>query len=353
MISRLAKAAILGISRQAGFFQAVRRSDWRSGRLVILCYHGISKSDQHEWRPGLYVSQKTFRRRMQLLVEGGYHVLPLGEAIERLRSDELPPRSVAITFDDGFYDFYQLAFPILKQFSFPATVYLTSCYADRKLPVFDVMMAYLLWRHRGVRFDGVHEPLGGTIDLRGAGSSELCARKIYEYAVTHKLNVGEQDELIASLASVVGEDYDGIRAQRLMQIMNREELSTISAAGVDIQLHTHRHRTPRDHDLFIREVNDNRQFIYDVTGRTAVHFCYPSGVYAPEFFPWLKECAVESATTCDLGIVNKSTPLLAMPRILDSETMSDTEFESWISGFRPLFSRTRMRLDANDGGSGQ
>ena len=121
-MSKSAKAVILSISRQVGFFRVVRWSDWRSGRLAILCYHGISQSDQHEWRPGLYVSQKTFRRRMQMLADGGYQVLPLSEALQGLRSGELPPRSVAITFDDGFVDFYQLAFPILKEFAFPATV---------------------------------------------------------------------------------------------------------------------------------------------------------------------------------------------------------------------------------------
>jgi peptidoglycan/xylan/chitin deacetylase (PgdA/CDA1 family)/glycosyltransferase involved in cell wall biosynthesis len=337
------KAAILSLGRSTGAFRLVGRSKWRTGRLAILCYHGISLCDEHKWRPGLYVSEQTFRRRMQMLVDGDYRVLPLAEALRHLEEGNLPPRSVALTFDDGFYDFHQLAFPVLKQFVFPATVYLTTYYADRKTPVFDVVIDYLLWRKRGHRFERVGEHLGNTLDLRTAESRRLCWQRIYKQAIAHRLTGDEKDSLVAVLAAAVGENYEQIREQRLMQIMSRDEARQIATGGMDIQLHTHRHRTPRNRELFIREVNDNRQIIAAITGQSATHFCYPSGVYAPDLFPWLKECGVQSAMTCDLGLVNTTSHFLAIPRILDSELISDVEFESWISGFRPFLVRDKMQ----------
>lgn len=49
-------------------------------------------------------------------------ILRLGEALERPETQELPPRSVAVTFDDGAYDFYRQAYPLLKKYGVPVTV---------------------------------------------------------------------------------------------------------------------------------------------------------------------------------------------------------------------------------------
>ena len=118
-----AKQALLRTARQLTVQRRWRDSSWRRDRLLILCYHGISVADEHGWDRELYMDRERFRARMELLRQGGYQVLPLGEACERLRRGALPERAVALTFDDGDYDFYAVAWPILREFQFPATVY--------------------------------------------------------------------------------------------------------------------------------------------------------------------------------------------------------------------------------------
>src|SRR5712691_1642264 len=95
------KVSMLRSARRLGVFAAVERSPWRNQRLLILCYHGLSFEDEHDWSPGLYLSAQTFRDRMCILRDSRYHVLPLEEALRRLKEGTLPPRSVVITFDDG------------------------------------------------------------------------------------------------------------------------------------------------------------------------------------------------------------------------------------------------------------
>ena len=55
----------------------------------------------------------------------------------------------------------------------------------------------------------------------------------------------------------------------------------MARAGIDFQLHTHRHRTPLDRDRFVGEIRENRAVVEEMTGSNErVHFCYPSGALA-------------------------------------------------------------------------
>src|SRR5205085_10697294 len=94
-----------------------------------------------------------FRLRLQQLKDSRCAVLPLGDAIERLYKDDLRDRAVAITFDDGTADFYHQAFPLIKEFEVPVTLYLTTFYTHYQRPVFDLMVSYLLWKGREKSLD--------------------------------------------------------------------------------------------------------------------------------------------------------------------------------------------------------
>src|SRR4051812_13208847 len=161
------KRACLTSAKSVGVYGLLRNSGWRRQRLLILCYHGISVADEHEWRPPLYMPPDAFAARMETLERKRYHVLPLEEAVERLYAGDLPDRSVALTFDDGGYDFYKSAYPILERFGFPATVYLTTFYCDFNRPIFNLVCSYILWKRQDATFRG--RPLVGEeieLDLK-------------------------------------------------------------------------------------------------------------------------------------------------------------------------------------------
>jgi len=146
---RKLKLATLRAADNLGVSRLVLESAWRGQRLLILCYHGISLEDEHLWDSSMYMTADLLRQRMAAIHSSGCTVLRLGEAVERLYNGTLPPRSVALTFDDGLFDFYKRAYPILWKYGFPVTVYLTTYYSDFNRPVFDVMCSYLLWKGAG------------------------------------------------------------------------------------------------------------------------------------------------------------------------------------------------------------
>ena len=271
--------------------------------------------------------------RLSFLKQKKYSVLPLTQALQLLRSGTLPPRSVVLTFDDGTCDFYRQAFPRLQRYGFPATVYLTTYYVLTERPVFNLICSYMLWKRRGVAIsDGTVVGLDGPMDLDTDIQRHKVVRRLIQMAERQNMTGLQKDDLAGRLAGLLGIDYGELKAKRILQLMNAEEVRKAAYNGIDIQLHTHRHRTPENETLFRREIQDNRARVWELTGKNPGHFCYPGGVYNPAFLPWLKEENVISATTCDVGLVTSQSEALLLPRFVDNQTRTQIEFESWATG---------------------
>jgi peptidoglycan/xylan/chitin deacetylase (PgdA/CDA1 family) len=74
-----------------------------------------------------------FEEQMAFLVENGYRVEDSREVVRQLREGEpLNPKTVILTFDDGFEDAYTLALPVLRKYRFPATLFLIGCTSSKK-----------------------------------------------------------------------------------------------------------------------------------------------------------------------------------------------------------------------------
>ena len=327
------KSLCLHTCKGLGMYRRLESSKWRRRRLLILCYHGISIEDEHEWQPALFMPPDNFEARLELLRAKGYHVLPLHEAVDRLYAEDLPERSVAITFDDGGYDFYKRAYPILRSYGYPSTVYLTTFYCDYNRPVFNLICSYMLWKRRDGIFDARN--FAGSdlmIPLDTNRGRDAALEVLLTFADRENLSAEERDQLAERIASDLGIDYEELLAKRILHLMKRSEVAELSEDGVDFQLHTHRHRTPRDRDLYVKEIFDNRARIEEMTGIRPSHFCYPSGIYQREFLPWLSDAQVTTATTCDPGMVTKRSDPLLLPRLVDHTSLAPVEFEGWLSG---------------------
>jgi len=170
------------------------------------------------------------------------------------------------------------------------------------------------------------------LDLSDDRLRERAMDQLQTFARDRKLSAEEKDSLAASIAAQLKIDYEALRARRMLHILSPDEVKALAAEGVDIQLHTHRHRVPFERSLFMREIEDNRNSIQSMTGTSTSHFCYPSGAYDPSFLPWLEAAGIVSATTCDVGLASCQSHRLLLPRLLDSSGLSEVEFQGWLTG---------------------
>jgi peptidoglycan/xylan/chitin deacetylase (PgdA/CDA1 family) len=98
---------------------------------VILAYQRIGE----DLYPATNLSTEQFSEHIQELVDGEYHIAPLGDIVTALRNgDKLPDRTVAITFDGAYQSVLQNAIPILRQKNIPFTVFFSPDQADGGSP---------------------------------------------------------------------------------------------------------------------------------------------------------------------------------------------------------------------------
>lgn len=343
MTVRSAKRLVLYALKYCGGFRLSRVLT--RDALRILCYHGISITDEHHFRQTLFMRPETFRSRMEMLTHHGHPVLELDDALNRLYEGSLPPGSVVVTVDDGWYGSLRGAFSVLRELQLPATLYLTTYYAVNQSPVFDVVVQYCFWKTSVPTIDlNGAWGLGGVFELSDPASRQAAAMHVVDYG-NRELDRAGRDHLLEEVTRRLEVDLASILRHRGFNMISMDDVVKLSDLGVDVQLHTHRHRLDlSSRDEVVQEIEENRSNLERVLDRKLEHFCYPSGRYHRRIYPWLRELGLKSATTTTAGFCYRSTPALELPRIVDGEGVSRIEFEAELSGILELVRRVRAWL---------
>lgn len=339
---------LLATARGLGVFN-LSRALWR-GRLPILCFHGFEIEDESRFRPKLFMQREVLRSRLAGLRRARFNVLPLEEAVRRLAQGTLPPRALAITIDDGFFSVLSLAAPLLREFDMPATLYVTSYYVVKRVPIFRLVVQYMLWKApaRVVRLDGVGFPAPSTLDLADAAAVQAFTTAVLAHG-EQRCDEPQRQEMCRRLGERVGVDYDAIAESRKLSLVTPDELPQLQRQGIDVQLHTHRHRLAAgDADEILREIRDNRAVLEPVLGKRAQHFCYPSGEWNSSQWSALTMANVVSATTCEPGLNAARTPPLALYRTLDSNDLPQVAVDAELHGLGDLVRTLTGRRRASD-----
>ena len=90
-------------------------------RASILMYHSIGDNKAFST-----VREKNFRKQLQYLQAKKFKIIKLAELIQRLKTGEEVNNCICLTFDDGYEDNYKIAFPLIREYNFPITIFLAT-----------------------------------------------------------------------------------------------------------------------------------------------------------------------------------------------------------------------------------
>jgi len=177
------RAAAGGVLLAALSLLAVPASAFSADSAVILQYHHFGDDTP----PSTSVTMAQFRDHLDYLKSGGFTVLPVEEIVNRLRKGEpLPERCVGITIDDAYTSVYERAFPLLREYGYPFTVFATTEGVDKGFE------SYMTWEQMRAMLPG-----GAAYGAHGHSHNYLVRRRAGETGDEWEERVREDIELSA------------------------------------------------------------------------------------------------------------------------------------------------------------
>lgn len=304
-----------------------------SVKLPVLMYHRFSENDEYG-----KTSRKTFETHLNYLTRN-YNVIALGEAVSRLNSDgEFPPRSVVITVDDGYRDFYEIAFPVLKKLSVPATLYVVTDFIEGNRWIWTDKARFISLQ---TKRENVSFSINGkVIDRKFEGTeSRLIAAGAINTELK-KLSDEAKDELLLDLSLELGVEIPELPPDELGPL-NWEQAKMMEGNRIDIGSHTVSHPilTNTEGDRLASELERSRVVIQDRMQKENVHFCYPNGNVGKRERDAAEAAGYASAVTTEIRLCENKDDKFLIPRI-DAEPDLH-RFVQATSGFDRFKSRIR------------
>lgn len=282
--------------------------------VTVLMYHGVVADDctvtEDDW---LQVKESDFREQMGFLSEH-YEVITLEQAWESKPGASPKPRAV-ITFDDGYANNYHVAYPILREFGLPATIFLvTGAIGSRSL----------FW------YDRLQTALKGLLPARKVRNiREGLKARVHPHALDAAV-----DALLRDKIGSVEPTDEAIAAYRPLNFLEIEEMGRSGA--IRFGSHTHRHEILTK--MTRVEVEETLARSLDVLRGlpgASNYFCYPNGCHGPEHDEILRRFGFAGALRVGGGLWTAGTDPFHIPRIGIGRDMNLAKFAGAISGLLP------------------
>ncbi|HEY9459215.1 MAG TPA: polysaccharide deacetylase family protein [Paralcaligenes sp.] len=263
----------------------------------VLMYHHVSPSEGM-----ITTSPVNFERQLAWLRRHGYRSLTGDGFAKHLAGGPTPPRSILITFDDGYLDNWVYAYPLLKRYGFNAMVFLVTSWIG----------------------EGLARPCLGQGDLPETPSHRECEARIQR---------GARDEVMLRWA----------------------EVKTMLADGV-FEFHSHTHSHTRwdksdqaDHKntLMAEELALSRKTLSEHLGRVSSHLCWPQGYFDADYIELARQAGFRYLYTTNAFGQNRAgmDPAFIYRFAVRNTSRGSFGRRIWIAAdpwFGPLFNQWKL-----------
>lgn len=283
------------------------------GSVNIIAYHrvvaDIAKAEK-EAIHGLVISAATFRRHCEALKKA-FDVVSLETAMHFLDGERKVTRPLAvITFDDGYLDFYEEAFPVLNDLALPATVFLPTNFIGQNKPLAHDRIFWLV-KQAGEKSLSIT----AALDKAGAAKDFANSRNLSSLtdAIVYLPNE-QREKVIAELEKMLG---DFAEYPPEYQLLSWEMVREMARKGINFGVHTANHVVLplEDESTLEAEIVGSRRELERQLNEKVVSFAYPNGEYNARVRQFVERAGYKIAVTTEKRINQPGADLLALGRI--------------------------------------
>jgi peptidoglycan/xylan/chitin deacetylase (PgdA/CDA1 family) len=244
------------------------------------------------------------------LIVAHFEVVPLSEAMARLRNGRPSDGTACITFDDGYVDWPDTVCPILQARKLPATFFVTTSQLDGA-PLWSERISYALQHCPGNELQIPH-PAIGRLDLSTPARRLAAAEQLT--AFLKYLRVPFRDDLIARI-----EEMAQVSLEQVPRF-TEGHLRSVHGMGFDIGSHTVAHPilTYCDEAESLAEIQGCRERLQSLLDADVPHFAYPNGKPMADFsdrdIRLVKRAGYTGAVTTALGTAPQGISPFQVPR---------------------------------------
>ncbi len=341
MSKRLIKKA-LGLCGAASIARRVTRR-----RPRILMYHGLTRDrDIGDWTQ---VHVDDFRAQMNYL-KSAFHPMPLGKLVDSLETGDIPPRAVAVTFDDGYKSNYELALPILRELGIPATIFVTSGFVSGNdsppAPLWPDLVTMICLSIPDDELDLTRFDVG-KFALTTPDNRRASRRRLVEYLKT--IPNRRKNDMVDWLRKTYGDRIAYDRFSHLRPLSPDELRHLADDDLITIGAHTRSHPilSRVDADDLAAEIIGGKIDLERMTDREVFHFAYPNGSRRD-----ISDAAVSiaaghfgSSVTTVPGLNLRGNHKYLLRRIGIGSNLTLGEFKMILSGLYHLYQKPVLSLD--------
>ncbi len=274
---------------------------------VFLNYHRVITDEefQNNDRPSddLIVSKSIFEKQIKYLKEN-FNVISIND----IDKDLGLKKKIVITFDDGYLDNFKNAFPILKKYNCPATIYIVTSFLDNKNFPWWLKIWQIIEVNEYIFYDQK------KIDI----SHNSLKSKIYNF-FCKKFFIMKSSEQ-KSFFTKITKNLDQTRLNRKDEFLSSNDLTKLDQSKlIEIGCHTHTHQNLKlleDHELN-DEINTSKLILEKILKKKINHFSIPFGTkksFSKKTINVLKKFNFKTIVTTEHGNFDKKK-LFGIPRI--------------------------------------
>ncbi len=308
---------------------------WK-GTGAILCYHRVLpgervRSDVSPNR-GLAVSVERFEEQMRHLSEN-YNVVSMDRMVEHVENGG-KEFLVAVTFDDGYKDNFQYAYPILKKYGIPATIYVITRFLEGDTSMW--------WKELWERLAEVGEFEVEVCGERRSWRTQGHSAKVQCFREMRKILLGSEKEIYLDLLRQISGDSpkqypeDCMTAEEA-RLLDKDDLITIGA-------HTHSHfcLASLSENEVAEEMMKSREILEKALDHPVMHLAYPYGKpdeAGEKDFRIARGCGFSSSVVTKVGNISSGHDAMSLPRLEIKDQLDGRRFEGVLSGFSAMVGR--------------